>query len=214
MQVGAVSSRTCSGGYRLWGHENGSRVSVVTEVEAAEIESQFLASDERGLKAAYDAYGSMIFSYCQRRLGYDAGTDATQEVFVAAWKSRERFDPSRGSLAGWLTGIARFKIVDSLRKSGRQPDPVDDEILSQEADTASRSSSIDEVGEQMLVAEALESLSPRARKAMELAFYSQLTHAEISETTGVPLGTVKSDIRRGLDRLKRHMEGLDDFRGS
>jgi RNA polymerase sigma factor (sigma-70 family) len=192
---------------------DGSRVSTISDAEAAAIEARFVAAEESGLKAAYDAYGSLIFSYCQRRLGYDAGADATQEVFVAAWKSRERFDPSRGSLAGWLTGIARFKIIDSLRKSGRQPDPVDDEILSREPDSASAGGSIDEVGEQMLVAEALESLAPRARKAMELAFYTQLTHAEISESTGVPLGTVKSDIRRGLERLRRHMEGLDDFAG-
>jgi len=188
-------------------------VSTISDAEAAAIEAQFVSAEESGLKAAYDAYGPLIFSYCQRRLGHDAGADATQEVFVAAWKSRERFDPSRGSLAGWLTGIARFKIIDSLRKSGRQPDSVDDEILSREPASASASGSIDEVGEQMLVAEALESLSPRARKAMELAFYTQLTHAEISESTGVPLGTVKSDIRRGLERLKRHMEGLDDFAG-
>ena len=186
-------------------------MSAVDDAEVAAVEALFVSADEAGLKAAYDAYGSMIFSYCQRRLGHDAGADATQEVFVAAWKSRERFDPSRGSLAGWLTGIARFKIVDSLRKSGRQPQLVDDEILSREADFASASTSIDEIGEQMLIADALEALSPRARKAMELAFFTQLTHAEISETTGVPLGTVKSDIRRGLERLKRDMEGLDDF---
>lgn len=195
----------------MTGRGDGSGVSTISDAEAAAIEAQFLADEQAGLKAAYDAYGSMIFSYCRRRLGYDASADATQEVFVAAWKSRARFDPSRGSLAGWLTGIARFKIVDSLRKSGRQPDAVDDEILAGQPGDASKNGDIDEIGEQMLVAEGLESLAPRARKAMELAFYSQLTHAEISEATGVPLGTVKSDIRRGLERLRRHLEGLDDF---
>ena len=178
--------------------------------DAAAVEAQFVSGDEHGLKAAYDGYGAMVFSFCRRRLGYDAAAEATQDVFVSAWKSRQRFDPAKGSLAGWLTGIARFKVIDSLRASGRLPDPTDEDLLDRVVNTASEDPEIGRIAEQMLVAEALDSLSARARKSVELAFFSQMTHQEIAEATGVPLGTVKSDIRRALQQMQRDLEGFDE----
>ena len=68
----------------------------------------------------------------------------------------------------------------------------------------------DQLADQLLIAHALEALSPRARRVVELAFYSDLTQTEIAETTGLPLGTVKSDLRRGLQRLRSHLEGAGE----
>ena len=177
------------------------------EANAAALEATFPHGDDGTLKAVYDAYGSLVYSYCRKTLDVDLAADATQEVFVAAWKSRHRFDPTRGSLAGWLVGIARFKAIDALRARTAAPIPVDTDPS--RADLGREESPADRLAEEILVTNALAQLAPRARRVLELAFYSGLTHEEISRKTEIPLGTVKSDIRRGLARLRRHLEGLD-----
>jgi RNA polymerase sigma-70 factor (ECF subfamily) len=164
--------------------------------------------DESALKAAYDLHGQLVFSFCRRSLTPERAADATQEVFLAAWRSRERYRPEAGSLAGWLLGIARFKVIDVMRSDGRAPIPRDmsgaDEVASTEEE------SVVAAAERMLMAEAIATLPERAQEMVRLAFFEDLTHAQISERCAVPLGTVKSDIRRSLGRLRRHLEGFDD----
>jgi RNA polymerase sigma-70 factor (ECF subfamily) len=169
----------------------------------------FVAGADGALEAVYSAHGSLIFTYCRRVVGPERAADATQETFLAAWRSRDRYRPEAGSLAGWLMGIARFKAIDVLRTEGRQPSPAID-VEAQASDRSVSDGSIDSLGERMLIADALDQLPARARDLVRLAFFDGLTHAEISERSGVPLGTVKSDIRRGLERMRRHLEGFDD----
>ena len=83
------------------------------------IEAEFRAGGESALKAAYDAHGSLVYSYCRRTLPEDRAKDVTQDVFVSAWKARDRFDPSRGSLAAWLIGITKNRIIDNHRAEQR-----------------------------------------------------------------------------------------------
>jgi len=166
----------------------------------------FVAGDEAALRQLYDATSRLVFSFCRRSVGADLAPDVAQEVYVAAWKSRERYRPEQGSLTGWLMGIARFKTIDALRSGSRRPQLADSE---QPEDQGVDEHRIDGMAQRMLVADALGRLPERARQMVELAFYEELTHTEISERTGVPLGTVKSDIRRGLDRLRQHLEGFD-----
>lgn len=174
---------------------------------ARSVEAAFVAGDEDALKWAFDRHGSLVYNYCRRIVGDHLAADVSQEVFLAAWQGRGRFRPEAGSLAGWLVGIARNKTVDALRRSGRQP--VSAGWLETSAEPTGRSDEAGQVAERVLVADALARLSARPRAVLELAFYSDLTHAEIAERTGLPVGTVKSDIRRGLERLRRHLEGLD-----
>ena len=194
-------------GFAREGHGYDAGVSVVAVRTEEAIESAFAAGGEEVLRDAYDRYGTLVFSYCRRMLDRDLAADATQEVFVAAWRSRARFDPARGSLAGWLIGIARFKAVDALRARTAAPHPSLTDSYS--AEVADDTAHDDDLAERLLVTEALDMLSERARRAVELSFYEGLTHEEIAGRTGVPLGTVKSDIRRGLARLRRHLGGLD-----
>jgi RNA polymerase sigma-70 factor (ECF subfamily) len=175
--------------------------SIDTAVVAA-----FVNGDQAALKAVYDETSRLVYSYCRRSLGNDAAADVTQEVYVAAWRSRERYRPESGTLTGWLMGIARFKTIDALRASGRRPRTDSD---GEPEDMGSPEEGIEEMGQRMLVAEALRQLPERSRRAVELAFWSDMTHSQISEETGIPLGTVKSDIRRGLERLRQHLEGFD-----
>jgi len=182
-------------------------------VHADELDRRFAAGDGGALRAAYDTHGGLVFNLCRRVVGPDHAPDVAQEVWVAAWNSRHRFDPARGALPGWLAGIARFKIADHLRRLGRRDvlgaagDAADAAVDGPDGRTVE--SDTDRVAERLLVAEALRVLEPRQRAVVELAFYSDATHHEIAERTGLPLGTVKSDIRRGLAKLRRHLEGYD-----
>ena len=165
----------------------------------------FIHDRERGLQQAYDAHSRLIHSYCRRVVGPDAAADVTQEVFLAAWRSRGRFDPSQGTLTGWLMGIARFKSIDATRSRMRRPEISDEQAPEASVDDRDP----DDLALRMLLTEALQKLPDRARQMVELAFLDDLTHTEIAERTGQPLGTVKSDIRRGLERLRRNLEGFD-----
>jgi RNA polymerase sigma-70 factor (ECF subfamily) len=166
----------------------------------------FSAGDEAALRSLYDATSRLVYSFCRRSLGADLAADVTQEIYIAAWRSRHRYRPEQGSLTGWLMGIARFKTIDALRAAGRRPLTAEGE---EPEDRGSEESRISDVAQRMLVADALAQLPERARQMVELAFYDELTHTEIAERTGVPLGTVKSDIRRGLERLRSYLEGFD-----
>lgn len=124
---------------------------------------------------------------------------------MSAWRSRDRFDRDKGSLASWLLGIARYRVLDLYRKAPRIPTPQSAEQLGEPAaddDTAV-------VADRLLAAHALSFLPERARRVVELAYYSDLSQIEIAERLTLPLGTVKSDIRRGLQLMRHHLLGGD-----
>ncbi len=172
---------------------------------------RFAAGLPGAVEAVYAEHGALVHSFCRRSLDPARAADATQDVFLAAWRSRDRYRPEAGTLGGWLLGIARFKVIDILRADGRQPILVDEGAGGVAPfDRAVEARDVTAICERMLVAEALAGLSDRAREMVRLAFFEDLTHAEIAERTGVPLGTVKSDIRRGLEQMRRQLGGFDD----
>jgi RNA polymerase sigma-70 factor (ECF subfamily) len=201
--IGAVLTRRPTNGSYIAGVERSAGTTDDTMVTG------FVAGDERALKLVYDAHSRLVHSYCRRVVGADLAADVTQEVFLAAWRSRDRYRPDQGSLAGWLMGIARFKAIDATRARARRPDPVDDQSSPEQQAPPGE---LDDLALRMLLADALQHLPERARQMVELAFFEDLTHTEIAERTDQPLGTVKSDIRRGLERLRRHLEGFDAVR--
>src|SRR5512134_164475 len=92
--------------------------------EAADddVAARWVAGDESALRLAYEQFGSLIYTFCSRALAdQGAASDCTQETFLSAWRSRQSYDPARGSLAGWLIGIARFKVRDAYRAAPRVP---------------------------------------------------------------------------------------------
>ncbi|MFN0029766.1 MAG: RNA polymerase sigma factor [Acidimicrobiales bacterium] len=193
---------------------------VVTEGES--LEQRFATGGQPLLRAAYEQHGSLVHSFCSRMVGPADAADVTQEVFVSAWRAQERYDPARGSLPAFLIGIAKNRCIDHLRRRNRQPRTVD---LGAEDATLVRSlaerahgaeggsgagaeADIDRVAQRMLLAEALDSLPERQRTVIVLAFVEDLTHEQIAQRCNVPLGTVKSDLRRNLPRLARALQGL------
>ena len=165
------------------------------------------ASGRAPLRDAYDAHGSLVYSICRRALDEHAAKDVTQEVFVSAWRGRHQFDPERGTLAGWLVGITKRRIIDHLRSERRHADRRSEEL--HETPDHQAEPAVDRTVDRMVVADALRQLPKRTREIIELAYVHDLTHHDIAERTGVPLGTVKSDIRRGLLRIRDQMESTN-----
>lgn len=169
------------------------------------VEQAWAAGDSEALRLAWDRYGTLVHTYCRRSLAdHDQAADCTQEVFVSAWRSRDRFRPEQGGLGAWLLGIARYRVLDAYRSNARRPVPVE---TPGEASAGAVASDGDALADRLLLTDALRHLAPRARQVVELAYYGDLTQAEIATRLDLPLGTVKSDLRRSLERLRQHLGG-------
>ncbi len=170
------------------------------------LDHRFAAGDESALREAFDQHGPLVLGMARKLVGADA-EDVFQQVFLAAWKDRERFDADRGPLGAWLAGITRFKSIDHLRAKSRQLRSVDDEFIERSgADEPYEESLASRLADRLVLAQALEILPEERRRIVKMSFYDGLTHAEISEKTGVPLGTIKSHVRRGLLALRDHLQ--------
>lgn len=180
-------------------------IPTVAAGAVTELDAGFASDDPRFLRLAYEAHGTVIFSFCRRSLGHDLASDVTQEVFVTAWRNRARYDQARGTLRSWLFGIARFKVLGALRS---RP-PLHAVHNPEEERERIDPSEVDRLADRLVLEEAMAALSERAREILRLAFVEDLTHAQIAERTRLPLGTVKSDIRRALARLRLELEASD-----
>ena len=168
----------------------------------ATLEDRLVVGDETVLRELFDEYGSLVLGIGRRLVGDDAD-DLVQQVFLAAWRGRDRFDQSKGSLGAWLSGITRFKAIDHLRAKGRRPSVPSADAGEREAVEPV----VDQVVDRMVLAKALRSLPQARREVVELGFYQDLSHPEIAERLDLPLGTVKSHMRRGLEALQRELGG-------
>ncbi|MET9126050.1 sigma-70 family RNA polymerase sigma factor [Streptomyces sp. NPDC004528] len=172
-----------------------------------ELAAGFAAGDEECLAAAYHRWGRLVYTLARRSLGDAAeAEDVTQLVFLAAWRGRTGFSPERGALAAWLVGITRRKIADALTARTRRADLV---AAAGAALTVSAHDSVspaDRALDRVLLRRELALLPAPQRRALSLAFYDDLTHTQIAQLTGWPLGTVKSHARRGLHRLGSRLQ--------
>ncbi|MFF7338052.1 sigma-70 family RNA polymerase sigma factor [Streptomyces sp. NPDC008163] len=161
-----------------------------------------LRADEETFAAIYRRWGSLVHTMATRSLGdTHEAEDVTQQVFIGVWRGRHGFRPERGTLGAWLVGITRRKIVDALAARGRRLALVESAARDAAPARPDRQAP-EEVLDRVLLVEALSRLPHAQREVLCMAFYEDLTQAQIAERTGVPLGTVKSHTRRGLHRLR------------
>lgn len=191
---------------------------VVTEAMAFEDEQddrvralaeRLVSGDESALEEIYDRWSALVHTYALRALHdpHDA-EDVTQQVFVGAWRSRHTLTPSPAALPAWLLGIARHKVADARAARARDADRVAAVVSLPGAHDGSDQSVDDDVAERLVVRQAVDELPDPRRTIMFLAFWEERSHAEIAETVGLPLGTVKSHVRRGLVKLHQQLEGV------
>lgn len=154
-----------------------------------------------------DQYGGLVWSIVLRwvRNSWDA-EDITQEIFLELWKHAGRYDPKAGSEQVFVSTIARRRLIDRLRAQGRRPATEEyDEAL--EFDENDNSTDFGSVAVDVDIAtRAIESLAEGQREILTMGVVAGMTHAEIAEATGKPLGTVKTQIRRGLIRVRELIE--------
>uniref|UniRef100_UPI0026BC1B9F sigma-70 family RNA polymerase sigma factor n=1 Tax=Cellulomonas hominis TaxID=156981 RepID=UPI0026BC1B9F len=168
----------------------------------------FEAGDEHALAEAYRRWAAYVHTLALRTLGSAADAeDVTQQVFVSAWRGRSGYRADRGALRGWLTGITRNAVTDALARRSR--DVRDLHAVARRADRA-EVPDVASVAERVTVVDELEQLGEPQRTILALAFYGDLTHDEIARRLDLPLGTVKSHIRRSLLRLRDRMEEVRD----
>jgi RNA polymerase sigma factor (sigma-70 family) len=169
--------------------------------------TSFQAGDERALATVYERWARLVYGMSLRSLGNSADAeDVTQKVFVAVWLGRATFDPTRSRISAWLVGIAKNMIADAHERRAR--DRRDREALIQSLDREVTDWP-DDMAERLVVADALADLPETPLRIMRLAFYDRLTHTQIATRLDLPLGTVKSHIRRSLDRLRTRLEVSD-----
>lgn len=179
---------------------------TIQEEMAALVARVAQSRDKEAFTRLFDYFGPRLNAYLAR-LGTDSGTaeELTQEVMVTLWRKAGQFDPSKSSVGTWLYRIARNRRIDLLRRD--KSDTLDQE---EPALQPSALPDLDGLLDAQLMEDkiraAITRLPAEQLSLVRLAFFEGLSHSQISERTGLPLGTVKSRIRLAFTRLRRELE--------
>jgi RNA polymerase sigma-70 factor (ECF subfamily) len=161
-----------------------------------------LSSDPDAIQDAYTALGPLVLNYLRRLVPAADAEDVLQRTFMEVWRSRDRYDPAR-SLEGWVLGIARKRAIDHLRRRHHEVVPLDEmrgvagddgRVLAERYERAA------------LVRNALTQLPLEQKQVLALVYFGEHTQSEAAERLGIPLGTVKARVFRGLRRLGSLLE--------
>jgi RNA polymerase sigma-70 factor (ECF subfamily) len=177
-----------------------------------ELIERIRGGEQAALDLLYRRYSSPVYSLVWKVLQNAEETeDVALDVFWQVWRQAERYDPARGAPPAWIFTLARSRAIDRLRARSRREDrtiSIDDPGLN--FDPLDENASPDQVvsfrQSRDAVRAAMANLSAVQREAIELAFLKGLTHVEIAERLGQPLGTVKTRIRQGLIRLRKYLD--------
>jgi RNA polymerase sigma-70 factor (ECF subfamily) len=178
------------------------------EPDDAEVGRRFAQGDHDALALAYQRWSGQVHGMAVRAFGPGPDAeDVTQQVFVSAWTGRAGYRPESGPLPAWLVGVCRHKIADTWARRDRQRRLAEAAAADAGSRPAPAARALDAaVADRVLLLDELDRIDQPQRGIIELAFFEDLTHAQIATRTGLPLGTVKSHIRRTLERLRSRLE--------
>ena len=179
---------------------------------AHSILQRIAAKDKTAAQECLQTYGGLVWSLARRMCpNRDDAEDAVQEIFIDIWKNAERFDASQASETTFVAMIARRRLIDRLRKSQRQPqvDSIEDMMVEP---AKAQDKQMQSAVEARQAVEAMNALRPEQRRVLQLSIYQGMSHQEIADATGIPIGTVKSHARRGLIQI-REVLGLSGNSG-
>jgi RNA polymerase sigma-70 factor (ECF subfamily) len=162
--------------------------------------------DQSSVAACLDQYGNLIWSLARRFLGNSADAeDAVQDIFIEIWSNAGRFDPAKGSEVTFVATIARRRLIDRLRKHRRTPgsEEYNEELASQNPET---SNGIAENTEVQNVVRVLGAMPEEHREILAMSIYEGYSHSEIADIMQIPLGTVKTRVRRGLMHIREQLQ--------
>ncbi len=184
-----------------------------TGLDVLRLGRRFAEGEEAALGEAYERWSALVHTLALRSLGSRADAeDVTQQVFVAAWRGRHRYDPDRARLPAWLVGITRHTIADAHEarsRARRSEEAVTSQVVAGTASGSEAEPVAERVADRIVIEDELHRITDPARTILRLAFYEELTHTQIADRLDLPLGTVKSHIRRSLTRLRDRLE-VDD----
>jgi RNA polymerase sigma-70 factor, ECF subfamily len=166
--------------------------------------------DVRALETLYSRYSRPIFSLALKILGdRELVEEVVQEVFLRLWTRAQGFDPQRGKLLSWLLTITHHRAIDELRRRRGQPetDGFQEQLAAADVPDADPSSSLDNVVEREVVQQALSQLPESQRKPIQMAYYGGMTQVEIALALKEPLGTIKTRMRLGMQKLRLILAG-------
>jgi RNA polymerase sigma-70 factor (ECF subfamily) len=175
---------------------------AVTPIAETDAAARFAAGHPDGVRMVYEQYGRLVFAIAYKLLGNRSlAEEATQQTFVSAWRASAAFDPAR-ELGPWLATIARRCAIDIHRREARRSTDVDLAAVDPSApELVTMPASIESAYEVWEVRRVLEELSPEDREMVRLSHFDGLSHPEIADRLGVPVGTVKSRSFRAHRRL-------------
>lgn len=169
--------------------------------EITSLLQQIAEGDESAVEQVLDTYGGLVWSIARRSFRDRAeAEDAVQDAFIAVWKGASKYDPSVASEATFIAMIARRRVIDRVRKQGRQVDTQPLESSHDPGVESERSAEMQEESARVLA--VIDALDPPQPEVIRRAVMDGLTHAQIAEQLSLPLGTVKTHIRRGLMKVR------------
>ncbi|HEX9010855.1 MAG TPA: sigma-70 family RNA polymerase sigma factor [Holophagaceae bacterium] len=166
------------------------------------------AGDAEALQLLHQRHAPMVFHRARRSLDRSAAEEITQEVFLALWTRASTYDPARGPLRPWLLQVTHHLVANELRARSRRPQAGPDLVEDLSDLSASPEEEVWREYRRTAIREALRVLPPSQRQALALAFFDELSHEEVAHRLQVPLGTAKTRIRAGLQKLNAHLAVL------
>jgi RNA polymerase sigma-70 factor (ECF subfamily) len=175
------------------------------EVDDIELMRRVTAHDQQAMRLMYQHYAKAIYSLAYHILQNSTlAEEVTQDSLLKVWENKAQWDPAKGTLKSWLLGVTHFTALDRLRREHRQPTVHSAPIEDIEEGSASQSTlHTDSLWQDEIVLRILLKQLPREHASLiDLAFFRGMSHSQIAESTRLPLGTVKTRLRSGLQQLR------------